>query len=29
MMDICYYCTTKSKATEKLDDQELEKLGHS
>ncbi len=29
MMDICYYCNTKSKATEKLDQKELEKLGHN
>ena len=29
MMDICNYCTTKSKATEKLDHRELEKLGNN
>ncbi len=27
-MDICHYCQKKSKATEKLDLKELEKLGH-
>jgi len=29
MMDICYYCNTKSKATEKLDPEELQKLGNN
>lgn len=29
MTDICYYCMKKSKATGKLDQKQLEKLGHS
>ena len=29
MIDICQYCDSKSKATEKLDAKELEKLAHS
>jgi len=29
MMDICFYCNTKSKATEKLDPEELQKLGNN
>ena len=28
-MDICYYCNQKSKAAGKLDQKELEKMGHS
>ncbi|MEN8123779.1 MAG: Crp/Fnr family transcriptional regulator [Bacteroidota bacterium] len=29
MTDICYYCLQKSKATGKLDQKELERLGHN
>jgi len=29
MMDICYFCKNKSRAVGKLDQKELEKLGHS
>ena len=29
MTDICHYCKAKSKATGKLDEKQLEKLGHS